>query len=172
MEDKRVKHTKKRIKEAMLDCLKDTSLDHISVKRICDVADINRSTFYAYYSDPLELYALIEKEAIDGFKSTTDLLKANKVSYKEFLKQIVEYIGDNSKTFLALIHTNQEGVKHMNLSFLENENIHQLFGGKNINPYVMEFYLGGTLALITKWLESGKKESPEEIAELMFNLNN
>ncbi len=172
MEDKRVRHTKKRIQDAMLACLRDTSLDHITVKKICEVADINRSTFYAYYTDPLALYEAMEKDAVEGFRSTTDLLKAKKLSYREFLQQIVAYIGDNSETFLALIRTNRDSVKQVNLAFLEAQNPQQLSGGKPIDPYILEFYLGGTLALISKWLEEGRKEPAERIADLMYNLNN
>lgn len=45
VDDKRTRHTKERIRSAMLTCLETTTLDRITVMQICKVADINRSTF-------------------------------------------------------------------------------------------------------------------------------
>ena len=65
-EDRRIRNTKKKIRQAMLDCLSTEGLDKINVTMLCNVADINRSTFYTYYSDPKELYELLELEVILG----------------------------------------------------------------------------------------------------------
>ena len=49
MENRRSKMTKKLIKEALIELLSKEDLQHISVKRICENADLNRSTFYLHY---------------------------------------------------------------------------------------------------------------------------
>lgn len=44
----------------------------ISVRELCERADLNRSTFYAHYSEPKELLEEVENELLDA---TQDHLK-------------------------------------------------------------------------------------------------
>lgn len=67
--DARARYTKRRIRECFFELLKDTPLNKITVKSICDKAEINRTTFYRYYSDPFDLMEQIEYELITSFQS-------------------------------------------------------------------------------------------------------
>lgn len=58
--DRRVIYTKKVIKEALLNLLKENPLEKITVKETCAHADINRATFYRYYIDAYNLFETIE----------------------------------------------------------------------------------------------------------------
>ena len=51
MSDRRTKRTEKLIQEAFFELLKTTPADKITVRQICEQADINRSTFYDHYED-------------------------------------------------------------------------------------------------------------------------
>ncbi|WP_429970425.1 TetR-like C-terminal domain-containing protein [Fructilactobacillus sp. Tb1] len=56
MTDRRILKTKKAIKQSFLELLKtQPDFDHITVKMICDQADIGRKTFYAHYQDKFDL---------------------------------------------------------------------------------------------------------------------
>lgn len=54
-EDRRVKFTKMFLKESLIDLLEEKSIFKITIKEICEKADINRATFYAHYSDQYNL---------------------------------------------------------------------------------------------------------------------
>ena len=60
--DRRVKYTKKVIKDTFLSLLEDKDISNISVKELCDIADVNRGTFYRYYEDIYDLLKKIEEE--------------------------------------------------------------------------------------------------------------
>ena len=47
--DRRVKYTKKIIKDTFLNLLKEKEISKITVSEICKLSDINRATFYRYY---------------------------------------------------------------------------------------------------------------------------
>ena len=72
--------TKRLIKEAFIKLMEKTKLNKITVKQICENADINRSTFYAHYSDQYKLFDEIEedietaKEVVGVAKDIIDLL--------------------------------------------------------------------------------------------------
>ncbi len=63
--DRRVKYTKMVIKNSLVKFLKEKPISKITVKEICEDADINRATFYAHYTDQYDLLQRIENEIID-----------------------------------------------------------------------------------------------------------
>lgn len=64
MEDKRIKKTKQQFRQALIALLSDRPFEQITVKSICDRADISRITFYAHYADKYELAEDIFQEMI------------------------------------------------------------------------------------------------------------
>lgn len=54
-QEKRVEQTKQALQDSLLRLMEKKSLEKITVKEICDGADVNRSTFYVYYGSPREV---------------------------------------------------------------------------------------------------------------------
>ena len=46
--DRRILKTKRALRESLLYLLKEQPIQKISVSRLCEKSDINRSTFYTY----------------------------------------------------------------------------------------------------------------------------
>ncbi|MCM1304926.1 MAG: hypothetical protein NC306_12605 [Butyrivibrio sp.] len=136
-----MKHTKKRIADAMVSCLQTMSLDSITVKKVCEVADINRSTFYTYYSSPCELYAMIEKNFIEGLNIYLSELKSNPLSYPDFLKYMVTYTERNEKTYLALVKTNSASLKQTNTAHIEELGLWNLPQYNRYRNYAEEYII-------------------------------
>lgn len=65
MTDKRIEKTKLLIKKTFLDLAKTTNMDRITVKAICDRANINRGTFYYHYLDVIDLIEKLEIAAAE-----------------------------------------------------------------------------------------------------------
>lgn len=63
-EDRRIKKTKKNLKETLISLLNKKPFEQITVKEICDASDTSRVTFYAHYSDKYELADDIFKDMI------------------------------------------------------------------------------------------------------------
>ncbi|WP_306663957.1 TetR/AcrR family transcriptional regulator [Robertmurraya korlensis] len=68
--DRRKRYTKMVLKESLMNLLKQKPISSITIKEVCELADINRSTFYAHYSDQYELLYSIEEEFIEGMVHT------------------------------------------------------------------------------------------------------
>ena len=62
--DLRVRYTQKVIQEAFWKLLKEKPLAKITVKEVCDLAGINRGTFYKHYMDPYDLMDKIQEEMV------------------------------------------------------------------------------------------------------------
>src|SRR5699024_477502 len=67
--DRRKKYSRKVLKDSLLQLLKEKQFSNITVKEICEVADINRSTFYAHYADQYDLLEKIEIEIIEDLQT-------------------------------------------------------------------------------------------------------
>ena len=57
--DKRIVKTKKAIKDTFLQLRAKKPLEKITVKELCELAYINKSTFYCHYKDIYDLSAKI-----------------------------------------------------------------------------------------------------------------
>ena len=96
-EDRRVLYTRRVIREAFLSLLESTSMENITVKEICNLADINRATFYRNYADLYALYDAIEEDMVRiAFPDNNEefnvldllrLIQANKAFYRELFRR-------------------------------------------------------------------------------------
>ena len=62
--DKRIEKTEKAIKEAFIGLRKKKPLEKISIKELCEMANINKSTFYSHYENLYTLSDVIEYETV------------------------------------------------------------------------------------------------------------
>ena len=62
--DKRIKKTKIAIKKAFLELRTKKALEKITVKELCELAYINKSTFYSHYDDIYALSDAMEYEMV------------------------------------------------------------------------------------------------------------
>ncbi len=117
--DKRIEHTRKRIRESLVALSIKKPFPEITVKELCLSAGINRSTFYAHYKNTKEILDEIENLAIasrDWYHSldkgnrqaTIELLRAHKDEYSLLLdygsikqKLLNKSMASNMKTLAA-----------------------------------------------------------------------
>ena len=66
--DARVKYTKMVLKKALLELMQHKPINKITVKEVCERAELNRATFYAHYSDCFDLLESIEEELFEQFE--------------------------------------------------------------------------------------------------------
>ena len=168
--DRRVLRTKKNIRQAFLHLLSEKSLSQITVKELSNLADINRKTFYMYYSNIEDILAELEDELV---------LKLVHVFEKElFQKEMF-----NSYSFFEnLNHTIQEDIdlyRILNHSDLlphliqraKNALIEVFFRKYNISAdsdnerYILyaEYAASGILSMYTKWFSRDFHMSLEEL---------
>ena len=62
--DRRIKYTKKVIKESFFQLLEEKDITKVTVSELCEKADINRATFYRYYIDIFDLLEKIKEEFV------------------------------------------------------------------------------------------------------------
>ena len=64
-EDRRVRKTKKQLRGALTSLLLEKDISRITVRDVAELADVNRGTFYAHYSDVHDLLGQLESELME-----------------------------------------------------------------------------------------------------------
>ena len=169
--DRRIKYTKKVIKENFLNLLEEKDISNITVKELCMISDINRGTFYRYYIDIYDLLKSIEQEFIDEVKNSSSIVKIEDHSIYSFTKGILSIIENNKKLIMILFNTNR------NLLFL-NEVLEIAYDKcfnrwKSFHPEIDEdelenavvFIFNGALGVINYWVKNDFSYSSDDIAK-------
>jgi AcrR family transcriptional regulator len=169
--DRRIRHTKQALRDSLIKLLKHKPIEKISVKELCEDADINRSTFYAHYQDPADLMAQIERELFRNLNEYLDGYHVKEDEAETFRKivMIVEYVRENAELCSTLINENGDFQKEI-MVLLQN----QLRDWQGVGieadevDYMLTFSITGSLGIFRKWLQEGLDKSPREIAEMVM----
>lgn len=171
-DDRRIRRTKRIIRQTLTELLAEKSLKDISVSELTEKADINRGTFYLHYRDIYDLFEQIEKETIEDFTRTISKYKkpAQTLWLPMFL-DLLKYVAANSQIFLAILKTKENTFLHQIIDLHRpktKEEWRMLFpvGREEYFEYYYSFITNGCVAMLLRWFENGMKESPESIAEL------
>ncbi len=172
--DRRIKYTIAALQAALVESMQSTHISKISVKSLCDMADVNRSTFYAHFKDQYDLLRGIEQEALDNIKQfleSQDFAVKRPIS-AQGLSSILEYVKENAAIFKALLSDNCEPDIQREIMNLAQVLPIPLYGdsGERVKDYLAVFGITGCISILQKWLEDGTPESTAEIAELVLQV--
>ena len=173
--DRRVKYTKTMLKNALVQLMKQQNISTISVKALCDQADINRSTFYSHYNDQYDLLHQVEGEVMDNVRR--HLKKVLPESFDDkapvfVLTRIFEYAKENSELFQVLLSENSDYLIQkdiIELSQIVSSQINSMLEPRT-KEYLKEFRTAGCISVVQKWLKDGTLESPEEMSNIISYL--
>lgn len=176
--DKRVIRTKALLIRSLSALMKQKNIKDITVKELCEYADINRGTFYFHYKDIYDMLDSIEQELSEKFLQIFQ--KYNSETNEDFpyplFLEIFKLVDDNAELFRVLIGPNgdisfiMKIFKLYNIHCLQSE-FNKLSPQFSMNQvYYSNFILYGCVGLIEQWLSRDTKESPEKMAELITKL--
>lgn len=162
--------TDDKIRSALFSILRYKTFDNISVKDICEQAEINRSSFYTHYTDINDLLIRTEQFLSQGI---CEILKNNDRFNLSNFEELFLYIKKYKVFYKAYLRYGVE-------SFIEKE-MYAKFKTPMINvarekqfyynewelDYLMRFFGAGLKSICARWLEKDCKESPKQIAELI-----
>ncbi len=173
--DRRVKYTKTMLKDSLVELLRDQHVSTISIKALCEKADINRSTFYAHYKDQYDLLHQMEAEVMENVTMYLDKQTIGRNTERlpnHLLTHILEYARNNAELFQVLLSENSDYLFQKDIIGLSNIfslQFNQKMDAK-LKDYLKEFGTAGCISIFQKWLKEGMTESPEELSGLIVNV--
>ena len=162
---RRVRMTKMLLKNALIDIMKIKSIHMISIKEICEEADVNRSTFYRHYDTQYDLY----DDIIEDIATDISGIYKNDYTTVDFLTKVLEYIESKRETFLVILSDNGkvslgEAFVLFTGRFIDHNNTSELV------TYVMEFIAAGLTSTIWSWLNKENRRPASDVARMLHNL--
>ncbi|WP_246187699.1 TetR/AcrR family transcriptional regulator [Ornithinibacillus caprae] len=150
----------------------------ITVKELCKLADINRSTFYTHYSDQFDLLEQIEDELIEDMN--TYLSTYNFEQTEEALQmteKLIEYFASKQTECRTLLNKNGDSSFQKKVTVVAQRFIMEKWMKvsnleKEISEYLSTFIVNGSIQVMKMWLYNGMDKSPKEMAELINNFIN
>lgn len=171
--DARVRYTRMVIKDALASLLKEKPLNKVTVKELCELAGINRATFYKYYSDPFDLMDQIEKEFLLALQKN---LKTSPGSFREIFIYIMANIQADGERYLALFSENGDNKFPSRIFTLYYEHIANDLGKQfpALSPAQQEwlyyFAAQGCCGILERWIQNGMRERAEDVADFAEKL--
>lgn len=165
--------TRQLLRDSLLELMRDRPIGKISIKEICQNADVNRSTFYLYYADPYALFSEIEGELLAQARAHLEKIGTDPVSVR-YVTELLLYIKDNAESFRALL-CRQEGIPFQS-AFVEAafQKLRQslpLSCAEPVADYVYDYLIFGSMSVIQRWIEAGFDRPCEAMAELIYRLS-
>lgn len=171
--DARVRYTKMVIKDTFIALLKEKSVNKITVKELCDIAEINRATFYRYYSDPFDLLDKIEMEMLSQMQSR---LKTSPRSFRDVFTLIMADIRTDGEKYRALFSENGDTQFPKRIFSLYYEHIADDLRRNfpQLSPAQQEwlyyFMAQGCCGILERWISGGMSERIEDVSDFAEKL--
>lgn len=169
-------NTAMKMDKAFLELLEKKDFEFITVKEICDKAEVNRSTFYLHYETIGDLLDESVQYMFDGFLAyfpnkndrIMDNIKNAELSdlyliTPQILKPYLTFIFEHKRLFvtalkksdlLRLSDSYNKLFTHVLSRIMDRFEIPE-----NRKRYILRFYIYGIIAVIGEWLENDCTES-------------
>lgn len=176
--DRRKKYTRKVLKESLINLLQKKQISSITIKEICDLADINRSTFYAHYSNQYDLLNSIEEEFIKDLVGTLNEYNCSKDEDALLMtEKLFEYIAKKSDICQTLLSENSDiHFQKKGMMITQQYIFNNWFTDSQLDQdkyeYINLFLVSGSIHVIKNWLENKQNKTPKEMAQIINNFIN
>lgn len=171
----RVQYTHEKIIRAVYSFIWDEHrpLSKITVREVCERADINRSTFYAHYRDVYDVAEKVERKMAEEMQTEflahlrgEDYLRDGFTAMLRFFQTHREFYliyfaeGNRSHTMELisnLFAEQQSRMKPEDFGYATEQELH----------YAQEFFKAGLSQLVYCWLLGGCKETPQQLYQVL-----
>lgn len=170
--------SRKLIRQAFMDLLKEKNFEKITVTDIVNYADINRSTFYAHYPDVMGLLDEIQEEIIVFLEqylrkiTFSDLLE----NPTKYLRILIKMSSENEELYRLLSDSNvaikqTEKMKKILVErILSTIEVPDRYKNSFEFEFAVRFYLGGTIDIYTQWIKGELDCALEDIVQGISNM--
>ena len=149
------------LKQAYISLMHEKQPARITVKEICESAEINRSTFYLHYDEPNDILIELEDEAIEKMSESLYAIGSSNEKPRdaeEYLLKFLRYVKVNDDLFRTFLVENSDPHFKRKLRDVAMKMITSSFSvdipaGRGNIPY--SFLVSGSIDVLSDWIKSG-----------------
>lgn len=172
-EDRRVRRTKKSLRDSLFKLLEEKNISQITVTELTKLADVNRSTFYLYYNDIFDMMDKIQKEIYSVFVSTVVECAEKFENESDFVKYcagFLDFCKENYSVcrFITRNDCNNQLADKIKLAVRSVvPDSAKTFDPRDPRYYLTTFALSGMLGTILEWMNDGMVISSQDMARFL-----
>lgn len=167
-------YTKKKIREGFIKILTERPLNKITVKDIASACEINRNTFYYYYTD---VYALLSELFQTELQTVTDEYN-DTFSWEESFIVATKFALENkiaiNHVYNSIQREELEDYIYNVSGHVMNRYVEKLSDGISASSgdkkLISSFYQCALTEMVLRWIASGMKEDPDTIVRRIGQL--
>ena len=172
-DDRRIRKTKKALRESLAELMLEKELRSISVRELADTADVHRATFYTHYKDIYDLYEQLENAVVEELSEIITNNTPN--TYEKLFSAIVDYVYENAGTCRMLFNKNGNRNFYDRVSTLLEEIYISDWLDETGKTEVTEewrffakYHIQGCLAIVNRWADSNYLYPKNEIIDFIL----
>ena len=175
-EDRRVKRTKKALRDCLFQLLDEKTVEEITVKELTAMADINRSTFYFYYKDIDDMIMQIQDEIYSVFERDVIRSATQFITREDFVQYLVRFLSfckEREKICKFVMNNdpkNNLSKRIKNGLMMCIPDTKKVFAEDDPKRYLTDYAVAGFWQLILQWMYDGMKIPPNEMAVFLANV--
>lgn len=171
-DDRRIRKTKKALKEGLIDLMLEKDLQNITVKELSERADVHRATFYSHYMDVYDLYEQIENTAFEELSSI--IVSDPTHSYDGIYNVIIDYIYKNSKMCCLFFDKSSNQNFYDRISAFLEERYSEIYLYENNETEITEewkylicYHVQGCISIISRWAKANYTFPKEKLTDII-----
>ncbi len=169
MEDRRVRKTKRAIREAMIRLMRYKPISDITVTELTREADLDRRTFYLHYDNLYDIIEEIEQEAIERLDAA---IHDSKYDSMDFFTAMTDIMLTNMDYYDIIISNRTYYVLEHDCKMILKRGMTEYFRARSplddiTFDYYLEYVASGIINIYTHWIRSGKNLPPDQLTELV-----
>ncbi|MDO3412401.1 TetR/AcrR family transcriptional regulator [Saccharibacillus sp. CPCC 101409] len=173
--NQRVMLTKHLVNEALLKMLKTRNIHKISIRELCQIAGINRTTFYNHYGSQYDVLNEIAEAYIQNTSFTVIHELAAGKQVDACLVGILQYVKDNLEFAKLILDTgNYDLISSIKISLPQFDHMVMKYLPDNLDltekKAIASYVQYGTLRLLKEWILSDCAVSPQEQVRLILKV--
>lgn len=172
--DPRTRKTKRAIRNAFAKLLSENEITDITVRAVAELAEINRKTFYRYYSGIHQVVDEIENEIVrsyDRILGEVDFKRDLENPFRIF-ERLTETINTDLEFYGSLLSMRgnvslASKIAEMLKTKTKDALLLHVDMDAGIADIVLEYLISGMVAVYQSWFNSGRSESIELLSETL-----
>jgi len=169
--------TEKAIKESLIALYKEKKdINKITVKELCEVANISRSTFYLHYSDLISIFESVGDKFVESLKvMIIELAKSAKFDFPPYIIKIFKMINESNELIRIGLSSEYpliyiENIKDQLESVIKNSPVFiNTKYGKDQTLAEIRIVVSGMIDFIIGLIRSNKKIDVNKYTEILNN---
>lgn len=174
-ENRSVRNTKRRLAASLMELLEHKPASDITVKELCELADVNRGTFYYHYTDIFHMIKSLQETFFTHFNKLIEPMNSSTLPEGDpnyILTMVFTFFDENAQWSHIMLGPNGDMAFLQRLKTVVDEKCSNTWkaAGSLLSPVEYElfnsFIINGYIGMLETWLNTGRKQTPEEMANL------